>query len=143
MREMEFSEEDKQLMQKMAKILDEVKASNATHIRKLKEISILRSKSPSPLQFTALFFKTLAPLFQIQRRTASAERIVRFVSVFGTAPDSSNSSASDEFLGEFLKFLIVAAMSSNKTARFRACQIISEVDCLLFCFAFLYFALNM
>ncbi|XP_021670919.2 uncharacterized protein LOC110657836 isoform X2 [Hevea brasiliensis] len=127
MREMESTEEDKQLLRKIAKILDEVKASNATHIRKLKEISTLRSKSPSSLQFAALFFKTLIPLFQIQRRTTSTERVVRFVSVFTSARDSNNSSARDEFLGEFLKFLLVAAMSANKTARFRACQIISDI----------------
>ncbi|XP_037492105.1 condensin complex subunit 3 [Jatropha curcas] len=124
---MEVSEEEKQLMQKIAKILDETKASNAIHIRKFKELSNLRSKSSTPTQFTFAFSKTLKPIFHVQRRITSAERIIRFVSVFASTRDPNNASACDEFLEEFLKFLLVAAMAANKTARFRACQIISEI----------------
>ncbi|CAK9168301.1 unnamed protein product [Ilex paraguariensis] len=118
-------EEQKRLMQKIARVLDETRVSFATHNRKLKDLSALRASSP--LKFFASFFKTLTPLFNFQRRNASAERIVRFVAIFTCARDSNNASVCDAFLEEFLRFLLVAAMAANKTARFRACQIISEI----------------
>ncbi|TYH44410.1 hypothetical protein ES332_D11G192300v1 [Gossypium tomentosum] len=125
MKEQEMA--DSQLIRKIAKIVDEAKASNATHLRKLKELSAVRSKSPSVHQFSVAFTKTLTPLFQILKRTATVERVVRFVSAFSSARDPNDTSASDEFLEEFLKFLLVGATAANKTARFRACQIISEI----------------
>lgn len=112
-------DEENRIIENIGRILEEAKASNATHIRKLKDLSSI--KSSSPLNFFSAFSKTLTPLFNYQRRVASAERIVRFVSAFATAPDC------DEFLQDFLRFLIVATAAANKTARFRACQIISEV----------------
>ncbi|XP_057492264.1 uncharacterized protein LOC130777854 isoform X2 [Actinidia eriantha] len=118
-------EEEKQLMQKIARVLDESRASNATHIRKLKDLSALRSSSP--VRFFSAFSKTLTPLFKLSRRTASAERTVRFAAVFAATPAAKNASVSDSFLAAFLRFLLVAAAAANKTARFRACQIISEI----------------
>ncbi|KAB1211329.1 Condensin complex subunit 3 [Morella rubra] len=123
----EETEEEKQLKLKIAKILDEARTSYATHNRKLKELSAVRSKSSSPHQFFSAFSKTLVPLFSFQRRIASTERIVRFVSVFSGARDPTNSSDCDAFLKEFIRFLLSAAAVANKTARFRACQIISEI----------------
>ncbi|KAB2057612.1 hypothetical protein ES319_A11G179900v1 [Gossypium barbadense] len=125
MKEQEMA--DTQLIRKIAKIVDEAKASNASHLRKLKELSAVRSKSPSVHQFSVAFTKTLTPLFHILKRTATMERVVRFVSAFSSARDPNDTSASDEFLEEFLKFLLVGATAANKTARFRACQIISEI----------------
>lgn len=113
-------DEEKQSMQVIAKILDESRTSYATHNRKLKDLRAVQSKSPSTAQFSSAFFKTLTPLFTVQHRTSSAERVVRFVSAFAATNN-------DEFLDDFLKFLLVAAMAANKTARFRACQIISEI----------------
>lgn len=115
------------LPRKIAKILDEVRSSNATHNRKLKELCALRSKSKSPFQFFTAFSKTLTPLFSFHRRIISAERVIRFVSLFATSKDLNFASHADEFLEEFLKFLLVASCSANKSARFRACQIVSEV----------------
>jgi len=114
------TEEAKRLMLKIAAILDEARTSYATHNRKLKELSLLRSKSSSSSLFFSAFSRTLTPLFDFQRRLASVERVVSFVSALAA-------SASDEFLDNFLKFLLAAATASNKTARFRACQIVSEV----------------
>ncbi|KAL2333220.1 hypothetical protein Fmac_014433 [Flemingia macrophylla] len=114
------AEEAKPLMLKIAAILDEARSSYATHNRKLKELSLLRSKSPSPSHFFSAFSKTLTPLFDFHRRLASADRVVSFVSTFAAAAD-------DEFLDHFLKFLLAAAAASNKTARYRACQIVSEI----------------
>ncbi|KAL2316735.1 hypothetical protein Fmac_030611 [Flemingia macrophylla] len=96
-------------------------SSYATHNRKLKELSLLRSKSPSPSHFFSAFSKTLTPLFDFHRRLASTDRVVSFVSTFAAAAD-------DEFLDHFLKFLLAAAATSNKTARYRACQIVMIVD---------------
>jgi len=131
------------LIQKISKILEETKTSNATHIRKLKELSLLlfskRSPNQSPqipnsFQFTSAFCKSLTPLFLFQRRSASAERVVKFVSVFAastTARDGKENegagAAGDGFLEEFLRFLMTASLAANKSVRFRACQIISEV----------------
>ncbi|XP_048230937.1 condensin complex subunit 3 isoform X2 [Ricinus communis] len=109
----------REIEEKIAKILDEIKTTNATHIRKLKELLTVRSKSQS--SFSNSFFKTLTPIFHIQRRVPSAERVIRFISLFAT---TGNDNA---FLEEFLKFLLVAAVAASKTARFRACQIISEI----------------
>lgn len=115
------TDEAKHLMLKIAAILDEARTSYATHSRKLKELSQLRSKSPSQPHFFSAFSKTLTPLFDFHKRLASADRVVSFVAAFAAATDS------DEFLDHFLKFLLVAAAASNKAARFRACQIVSEV----------------
>ncbi|KOM49991.1 hypothetical protein LR48_Vigan08g081800 [Vigna angularis] len=82
-------------------------------------MSLLRAKSSSSAFFSA-FSRTLTPLIDFQRRLASVERVVSFVYALAA-------SASDEFLVCFLKFLLAAATTSNKTARFRACQIVFEV----------------
>ncbi|CAM8881088.1 unnamed protein product [Rhodiola kirilowii] len=112
------------LTQKIAKILDEARSSNAAHVRKLKELAKLRSSSVS---FFSAFSKTLIPLFDFARRTASAERIVRFVAVFSTTRDLNDCSMSDAFLEEFVRFLLVASSAASKTSRLRSCQIISEI----------------
>ncbi|KAL2334553.1 hypothetical protein Fmac_015766 [Flemingia macrophylla] len=108
-------------MLKIAAILDEARSSYATHNRKLKELSLLRSKSPSPSHFFSAFSKTLTPLFDFHRHLASTDRVVSFVSTFAAAAD-------DEFLDHFLKFLLVATAASNTTAKYRACQIVVIVD---------------
>ncbi|KAK3039329.1 hypothetical protein RJ639_028729 [Escallonia herrerae] len=120
-------EEDNRLTQKIARVLDEARGSNATHLRKLKDMAALRSSSSSPLRFFALFSKTLTPLFNFHRRAASAERIVRFVAIFASTRDEKSAVDCDAFLKEFLRFLVRAAGAANKTARFRACQVISEI----------------
>ncbi|KAK2990733.1 hypothetical protein RJ640_003801 [Escallonia rubra] len=120
-------EEDNRLTQKIARVLDEARASNATHLRKLKDMAALRSSSSSLLRFFALFSKTLTPLFNFHRRAASAERIVRFVAIFASTRDEKCAADCDAFLEEFLRFLVRAAGAANKTARFRACQVISEI----------------
>ncbi|XP_056162906.1 uncharacterized protein LOC115681414 isoform X2 [Syzygium oleosum] len=120
------AERDERLLRKIAKILDETRASHATHNRKLKELSALR---PHP-NFFASFSRALAPLFDFRQRNSSAERIVRFVAAFAGgahAPKASPDGCDDAFLEKFLGSLLVAASAANKTVRFRACQIISEI----------------
>lgn len=99
--EMADTDEQKQLMQKIAKILGEARASYATHNRKLMELSVLRLKSSSLPPFFSAFSETLIPLFDFQRRLASAERFVRFVSIFVSMRDTTNASACNWVLGAF------------------------------------------
>ncbi|CAN7016164.1 unnamed protein product [Brassica oleracea var. botrytis] len=130
---------DFHLLHKIAKILNDTRTSYATHNRKLKELASLRSKlspsdsddeSPPLRRFSSVFFKALTPLFAAaQRRTAAAERIVRFVAEFACLGSNSDGGDSDcdEFLDGFLRFLIPGSVAANRNARFRACQIISEI----------------
>lgn len=118
-------EQQRQLSLRIAKLFDEVWASNATHIRKLKELAVLRSSSTST-EFCAAVYRALTPVFNFQSRTASAERIIKFISVFACSRGGEGD-LGDEFLEGFLRFLLFAAAAANKTARFRACQIVSEV----------------
>ncbi|CAL9009395.1 unnamed protein product [Prunus brigantina] len=123
----ETVEEEKSLMLKIAQILNDARTSNATHNRKLKELSALRSKTSSSSLFFSAFCKTLTPVFAFQRRTASAERTVRFISAFATAGDSGPASQCDAFLEDFLRFLLPVSAAANRTHRFRACQIVSSI----------------
>ncbi|KAI4320278.1 hypothetical protein MLD38_033775 [Melastoma candidum] len=102
----------------IAKILDDSRTSSATHNRKLRELSSLRS-NPG---FFPSFSRALTPLFEFQRRSPSCERAVKFVASFAAA-----SCGEGWFLEEFLRFLLVAAAAANKATRFRACQIVSEI----------------
>ncbi|XP_021808720.1 condensin complex subunit 3 isoform X2 [Prunus avium] len=120
-------EEEKSLMLKIAQILNDASTSNATYNRKLKELSALRSKTSSSSLFFSAFCKTLTPLFAFQRRTASTERTVRFVSAFATARDSGPASQCNAFLEDFLRFLLPVSAAANRTHRFRACQIVSSI----------------
>ncbi|KAD7478499.1 hypothetical protein E3N88_01635 [Mikania micrantha] len=118
--------EEKLLMQKIARLFDEARGSRASHIRKLKDLSALRSSIPTARFFPA-FSKTLNPIFTTQRRIASVERIVQFVASFACIRDPNTSDDCDSFFELFLRFLITGTTASNRTARFRACQIISEI----------------
>ncbi|KAL8193981.1 hypothetical protein R6Q57_026223 [Mikania cordata] len=118
--------EEKLLVQKIARLFDEAKGSRASHIRKLKDLSALRSSIPTARFFPA-FSKTLTPIFTTQRRIASVERIVQFVASFACIRDPNTSDDCDTFFELFLRFLITGTAASNRTARFRACQIISEI----------------
>ncbi|XP_020271254.1 condensin complex subunit 3-like [Asparagus officinalis] len=117
------------LPRKIAGILDECRLSHAIHGRKLKELSSLRSStSPRPRSlFFSSFVKALTPLFDFARRTVSSERVVRFVSAFAARRDEKDARVSDEFLEEFIGFLLMAARAGQRSARFRACQIVSEI----------------
>lgn len=107
-------------MTKIAKIVDEVRTSYATYNRKLRELRAVQSKCESPAEFFSVSSKTLIPLFGVQRLTVSTQRALRFVSALAVNSD-------DRFLEDFFKFLLVGAVAADKTARFRACRIISEV----------------
>uniref|UniRef100_A0A7N0TSV2 Nuclear condensin complex subunit 3 C-terminal domain-containing protein n=1 Tax=Kalanchoe fedtschenkoi TaxID=63787 RepID=A0A7N0TSV2_KALFE len=117
-------EDDDSLIRKIGKILDEARSSNAVHVRKLKDLAKLRSSSHL---FFSAFSKALIPVFVFPKRTASVDRIVRLVAVFAATRDLNAPSLSNEFLEEFVRFLLVASSAASKTARLRSCQIISEI----------------
>ncbi|EHA8590767.1 hypothetical protein COCNU_scaffold023732G000010 [Cocos nucifera] len=119
--------EEKRLAREIAGVLDECRLSHAVHTRKLRELSALRSSAPPGLFFPS-FARALTPLFDFPRRSLAAERTVRFVSAFVALADANaNAAASGVFLEEFLRFLLVASGAAHRTARFRSCQIISEI----------------
>ncbi|CAL9136566.1 unnamed protein product [Musa textilis] len=126
-----MAEEDRRLAGEIARVLDECRLSHAVHPRKLKELSALRSASAADahpgLCFFAAFSRAVTPLFDFPRRTVSSERAVRFVSAFAARRDEKDAVVCDAFLEEFLRFLLVAAAAAHRPARFRACQIISEI----------------
>ncbi|KAL6507655.1 hypothetical protein OROGR_023850 [Orobanche gracilis] len=121
----ENSEEHQKLLLKIARIFDDVRTSHATYNRKLRELAVLRSSS-SRAEFFAAFCKALMVLFTFQRRTTPVERIIKFASVFACSYDPKGNGG-DEFLENFLKFLLVPAIAADKVARSRACQIVSEI----------------
>ncbi|EPS67472.1 hypothetical protein M569_07302 [Genlisea aurea] len=118
--------ENRQLVLKIARIFDEVRTSHATHVRRVKELVALRSSSPSAEDFCGAFCAALTPVFDFNRKTASAERVIKFVASFSCSRAGRDDSG-DDFLESFLRFLLKAAAAANNTARFRACQIISEI----------------
>ncbi|KAL3525026.1 hypothetical protein ACH5RR_013398 [Cinchona calisaya] len=124
-------QQHKSRKEKIARVFDDSRISHATtHIRKLKELSaLLRSLASTPEKFFLAFSEALTPLFDFSRRTASVERIIKFIAAFATFRSDKNVNAPeiDDFLERFLRFLLVASAAANKTARLRACQIISEI----------------
>ncbi|RWW53672.1 hypothetical protein BHE74_00039816 [Ensete ventricosum] len=126
-----MAEEERRLAGEIARVLDECRLSHAVHPRKLKELCALRSTSAADAHpgvcFFAAFSRAVTPLFDFPRRTVSSERAVRFVSAFAARRDEKDAAVCDAFLEEFLRFLLVAAAAAHRPARFRACQIISEI----------------
>ncbi|XP_078444791.1 ARM repeat superfamily protein [Wolffia australiana] len=126
----EGEEDGKQLALKIARILDECRLSQAVHQRKLRELSAIRSTVQ--FDFFSSFIRALTPLFEVSQKTASAERIVRFISAFAVRGDGKSDRVScNAFLLQFMRFLHVAAQAAKKGARLRACQIISQILLLL------------
>ncbi|KAJ3699349.1 hypothetical protein LUZ61_003054 [Rhynchospora tenuis] len=130
MAEVAESEAEQRLSGEIRRILDESRQSQALHNRKLKELVSLHRSSPPDLFFQA-FVGALAPLFDFPRRTISAERTVRFAASFASIVDGSGGGGAVDteisFLEQFLRLLLSGACSAHRPARFRSCQIISEI----------------
>ncbi|KAF3331541.1 condensin complex subunit 3 [Carex littledalei] len=123
------SEAEQRLSGEIRRILDESRQSQALHNRKLKELASLHRSSPADLFFRA-FFGALAPLFDFPRRTICAERSVRFAASFVSLISGKSGGTVDPenpFLEQFLRLLLSGACSAHRPARFRSCQIISEI----------------
>jgi condensin complex subunit 3 len=119
-------EAEQRLSGDIRRILDESRQSQALHNRKLKELASLHLSSPPDLFFSA-FVGALAPLFDFPRRTVCAERSVRFAASFASLVRGKNDS-NVPFLEQFLRLLLSGACSAHRPARFRSCQMISEVN---------------
>jgi condensin complex subunit 3 len=124
------ADETRRLAGEVARVLDECRASLAVHPRKLRELAALRSASASSGgRFLPAFCTALTPLFQILRRSPASDRVARFAAAFASASASASASGEggDGFLEGFLRFLLAASAAAHRPARFRSCQIISEV----------------
>ena len=124
---------DHRIAREVARVLDECRASHAVHPRKLRELAALRSSSGGGggggRLFLEAFCDALTPLFALARRSAGSDRVARFVAAFASASASSSADGGGNgFLEEFLRFLVTASKAAHRPARFRACQIISEVS---------------
>eukprot|EP00267_Zea_mays_P028709 XP_008658765.2 uncharacterized protein LOC100381508 isoform X4 [Zea mays] len=116
------------LAREVARVLDECRASHAVQPRKLRELAALRSSSGGGGRlFIAAFHVAVTPLFALARRSAESDRVARFISAFASASASSADDGGNGFLEEFLRFLVTASKAAHRPARFRACQIISEI----------------
>ncbi|XP_021306121.1 condensin complex subunit 3 isoform X2 [Sorghum bicolor] len=123
---------DHRIAREVARVLDECRASHAVHPRKLRELAALRSSSGGGggggRLFLEAFCDALTPLFALARRSAGSDRVARFVAAFASASASSSADGGGNgFLEEFLRFLVTASKAAHRPARFRACQIISEI----------------
>jgi condensin complex subunit 3 len=122
------ADETRRLAGEVARVLDECRASLAVHPRKLRELAALRSASASSGgRFLPAFCTALTPLFQILRRSPASDRVARFAAAFASASASASGEGGDGFLEGFLRFLLAASAAAHRPARFRSCQIISEV----------------
>ncbi|KAJ0987235.1 hypothetical protein J5N97_005591 [Dioscorea zingiberensis] len=125
------ADDEKRLAVEIARLLDECRLSHALQSRKLKELfALLRSSSSSSsrgARFFPSFTRAISPLFDFTRRTPGSERTVRFISAFAAHRNVRDPAVCDAFLEEFLRYLLVAAGAAHRSARFRACQIISEI----------------
>ncbi|KAL6631340.1 hypothetical protein ACP70R_028190 [Stipagrostis hirtigluma subsp. patula] len=120
------------LTREVARVLDECRASLAVHPRKLRELAALRSSSSNPGggdRFLPAFCVAVTPLFNLARRSAGSDRAARFVAAFASSSASSSADGGgvDGFLEGYLRFLLTASAAAHRPARFRACQIISEI----------------
>ncbi|TVU11785.1 hypothetical protein EJB05_45388, partial [Eragrostis curvula] len=124
------ADESNRLKREVARVLDECRASLAVHPRKLRELAALRSSSSSggggQGRFLPAFCIAIMPLFDLARRSAGSDRAARFVAAFASALASADGGG-DGFLEGFLRFLVNASGAAHRPARFRACQIISEI----------------
>ncbi|XP_062233154.1 uncharacterized protein LOC133930508 isoform X2 [Phragmites australis] len=119
----------RRLAREVARVLDECRASLAVHPRKLRELAALHSSSSSGKgngRFLPAFCIAVTPLFDLARRSAGSDRAALFTAAFASSSASADGGG-DGFLEGFLRFLITASTAAHRPARFRACQIISEI----------------
>ncbi|KAL6839607.1 hypothetical protein ACP4OV_030546 [Aristida adscensionis] len=125
------------LAREVARVLDDCRASQAVHPRKLRELAAIRSStatsSPSPGggPFLPAFCVAVTPLFELARSSAAADRVARFVAAFASASVSASAGGGGGgdagFLEGFLRFLLTASAAAHRPARIRACGIISDI----------------
>ncbi|KAE8784728.1 condensin complex subunit 3 [Hordeum vulgare] len=118
-------DETRRLAREAARVFDECRASLAVHPRKLRELAAVRA-SASGGRFLPAFCNAITPLFEVPRRSPASDRVTRFAVAFASSSASAGADGTG-FLEGFLRFLLVASAAALRPARFRACQIISEI----------------
>ncbi|KAJ7517851.1 hypothetical protein O6H91_21G042500 [Diphasiastrum complanatum] len=111
------------------RIFNECQQSLATHRRGIKQL--VKCRRSSGESFSKVFQECLLRVFVVNKREPSVERLVKLVASFAAYRDQEHAEESDAFLEELLGFLLRFADSSQKSVRFRVCQLVSEVMLLL------------
>lgn len=111
--------------------LNECQHTQTAHIRTIKELVKCRSEHRET--FFSCLCDSLRPIFLVQEKEPSVERVVRYVSTFAAYLDEEHAEDCNSFVEDFLKHLLVLVDAANKTVRYRACQLIAEVKFSLLC----------
>jgi condensin complex subunit 3 len=121
--------------------LNECQHTQTAHIRTIKELVKCRSENRET--FLSSLCNSLRPIFLIQEKEPSVERVVRYVSAFAAYRDEEHAEDCNSFVEDFLKYLLVLVDAANKTVRFRASQLIAEVNFLFYmCSTLAYFIIT-
>jgi len=83
--------------------------------------------------FFTILCDSLRPIFLVQEKEPSVERVVKYVSAFAAYRDEEYAEDCNSFVEDFLKHLLAFVDAANKTIRFRACQLIAEVASSVLC----------
>ncbi len=110
--------------------LNECQELQSVHLRTVKELVKCRSGHHGPQRFLKVWCECLRPIFLVRERELAVERVVRFVATFTAYRDEEHANDCDDFVEEFLKHLLQLAGASDRTVRYRTCQLISEVGVL-------------
>ncbi|XP_024527782.1 condensin complex subunit 3 isoform X2 [Selaginella moellendorffii] len=113
----------------LVRIFNECQQTHASHRRHLKDL-VKSRRQQDQQEFAGLFKRFVTPIFDVMKKEPAVERIVKFVASVVTFRDE-NAAECDAFLEDFVDFLLSAVDSSNKSVRYRSCQILSEVIMML------------
>ncbi|KAK3246813.1 hypothetical protein CYMTET_43668 [Cymbomonas tetramitiformis] len=109
----------------VAQVFNECQASVTLHKKCAHLLSKRRQETPDV--FFNDFCACLKHVLLVQKGDADAERVVKFVTTFATARESGNEDICDEFLENTLSFLLDYVTATDKTVRYRVCQIIAGI----------------
>ena len=105
--------------------LNECQHAQTPHLRTIKEL--VKCRSEHPADFLPVWCQCLRPVFLVQEKELSVERVVKYVSAFAAYRNEEHEQECDAFVEDFLKHLLLLTNAANKTVRYRACQLIAEV----------------
>lgn len=111
--------------------LNECQHTQTAHLRTIRELVKCRSENLET--FFSILCDSLRPIFLVQEKEPSVERVVKYVSAFSAYRDEEHAEDCNSFVEDFLKHLLGFVDAANKTVRYRACQLIAEVAFSLLC----------
>lgn len=115
--------------------LNECQLTQTAHLRTIRELVKCRSENLET--FFSTLCNSLRPIFLIQEKEPSVERVVKYVSAFAAYRDEEHAEDCNSFVEDFLKHLLTFVDAANKTVRYRACQMIAEVTFFLLYISYL------